>query len=112
MAGMGSEDEEDEMMAVEGSDGQQYVVLEVIQLADGEEQAMVVGDGTSEILSENIIQHGGKYNIKKNIFKVMLPIYLISYGNLNPDIFYNFLVLDAISSKSLLFETNKFDYVV
>lgn len=28
------EDEEDSMMAVQGSDGQQYVVLEVIQLAD------------------------------------------------------------------------------
>lgn len=57
MAGMGSDDEEDgDMMAVEGSDGQQYVVLEVIQLADGEEQAMVVGDGSGEMLSDNIIE--------------------------------------------------------
>lgn len=30
------EDEEDSMMAVQGSDGQQYVVLEVIQLADNQ----------------------------------------------------------------------------
>lgn len=30
------EDEEDAMMAVQGSDGQQYVVLEVIQLADNQ----------------------------------------------------------------------------
>lgn len=61
MAGMGSEDEEDgDMMAVEGSDGQQYVVLEVIQLADGEEQAMVVGDSSSEMLADNIIQDHGE----------------------------------------------------
>ncbi|XP_019766360.1 transcriptional repressor CTCF isoform X2 [Dendroctonus ponderosae] len=40
--GLGSDEEEEiDMMAVEGSDGQQYVVLEVIQLADGEEQAMM-----------------------------------------------------------------------
>lgn len=55
------EDEESDMMAVEGSDGQQYVVLEVIQLADGEEQTMVVGDGQSEILAENILPDGGTY---------------------------------------------------
>jgi len=38
------EDEENEtsMMAVEGQDGQQYVVLEVIQLQDGNETAMAV----------------------------------------------------------------------
>lgn len=30
------EDDEDAMMAVQGSDGQQYVVLEVIQLADNQ----------------------------------------------------------------------------
>ncbi|XP_060534733.1 transcriptional repressor CTCF-like [Cylas formicarius] len=51
------EEEEIDMMAVEGSDGQQYVVLEVIQLADGEEQAVVVGaDGAESILtSEGIL---------------------------------------------------------
>ncbi|XP_056636747.1 transcriptional repressor CTCF-like [Diorhabda sublineata] len=54
--GIGSEEEEEiDMMAVEGSDGQQYVVLEVIQLADGEEQTMVVGDGSGELLSETIL---------------------------------------------------------
>jgi mannose-1-phosphate guanylyltransferase len=42
------EDEEDEdenetsMMAVEGQDGQQYVVLEVIQLQDGSDTTMAV----------------------------------------------------------------------
>ncbi|KRT79336.1 zinc finger protein, partial [Oryctes borbonicus] len=56
MPSMGSDDEEGDMMAVEGSDGQQYVVLEVIQLADGEEPAMVVGDGQTEMLSESILQ--------------------------------------------------------
>lgn len=30
------EEDEEDMMAVEGSDGQQYVVLEVIQLADNQ----------------------------------------------------------------------------
>nr|CAH7750882.1 unnamed protein product [Callosobruchus chinensis] len=57
------EDEEDEidMMAVEGADGQQYVVLEVIQLADGEERTMVVSggaDGTAaaaELLGEGVL---------------------------------------------------------
>lgn len=57
---MGSDDEEGDMMAVEGSDGQQYVVLEVIQLADGEEPAMVVGDGQNEMLGESILQDHGK----------------------------------------------------
>lgn len=59
MPTLGSDDEETNMMAVEGSDGQQYVVLEVIQLGDGEEQAMVVGDGQSEMLSESILQDHG-----------------------------------------------------
>lgn len=56
------EDEEDEgdMMAVEGGDGQQYVVLEVIQLADGEEQTMVVGSGNSELLGESILPDNGR----------------------------------------------------
>lgn len=65
VAGMDTEDEDEEsdeddednmdMMAVEGSDGQQYVVLEVIQLADGDEQTMVVGDGSTELLGESIL---------------------------------------------------------
>lgn len=63
--GMDSDEEGEEgeidMMAVEGSDGQQYVVLEVIQLADGEEQAMVVGEDNSELLSDNIMQDNGNY---------------------------------------------------
>lgn len=54
------EDEESDVMAVEGNDGQQYVVLEVIQLADGEEQAMVVSDGNSELLGESILPDSGK----------------------------------------------------
>lgn len=63
MPTLGSDDEETNMMAVEGSDGQQYVVLEVIQLGDGEEQAMVVGDGQSEMLSESILQDHGNWAI-------------------------------------------------
>ncbi|KAL3284826.1 hypothetical protein HHI36_018965 [Cryptolaemus montrouzieri] len=57
MAGMGSEDDEEEidMMAVEGSDGQQYVVLEVIQLGENDEQAMVVGDGSGELVGDSIL---------------------------------------------------------
>lgn len=61
--GLGSEEEEEiDMMAVEGSDGQQYVVLEVIQLADGEEQTMVVGNegsGEANILGmDGVMQNG------------------------------------------------------
>jgi len=55
------EDEEGEgdIMAVEGTDGQQYVVLEVIQLGEGEEQAMVVdgsnaGEETGNIFADEI----------------------------------------------------------
>lgn len=50
------------MMAVEGSDGQQYVVLEVIQLAEGEEQAMVVGTENSDgiVGMDGAMQDGGK----------------------------------------------------
>lgn len=54
------EDEEDDedsggqgMMAVQGSDGQQYVVLEVIQLQDGDGQeqalAVVTGDNMTSV---------------------------------------------------------------
>lgn len=58
MPGIGSEDEdededESDVMAVEGSDGQQYVVLEVIQLADGEV------DGSAEIIGESILPDTG-----------------------------------------------------
>lgn len=64
MPGIGSEEEEEiDMMAVEGSDGQQYVVLEVIQLADGEEQTMVVSEGASELLAESILPDNGNYLI-------------------------------------------------
>lgn len=65
MPSMSSENEEEEidMMAVEGSDGQQYVVLEVIQLGDGDDQAMVVGDGTEEIVGQNIMPDHGKFYI-------------------------------------------------
>lgn len=55
----GEEDEDEDedsnqgMMAVEGSDGQQYVVLEVIQLQDGDGQeqalAVVTGDNMSSV---------------------------------------------------------------
>ncbi|XP_044762556.1 transcriptional repressor CTCF-like [Coccinella septempunctata] len=57
MPSMSSENEEEEidMMAVEGSDGQQYVVLEVIQLGEGDDQTMVVGEGSGEIIGENIL---------------------------------------------------------
>lgn len=57
----GEEDGEIDMMAVEGSDGQQYVVLEVIQLAEGDEQGMVVGEDSSELLNDNMMQDTGKY---------------------------------------------------
>ncbi|KAF7992198.1 hypothetical protein HCN44_001523 [Aphidius gifuensis] len=40
-----TEKDEDEMMAVEGSDGQQYVVLEVIQLADNQGTQRMAVDG-------------------------------------------------------------------
>lgn len=65
MHGLDSEDEEEdsEMIAVEGSDGQQYVVLEVIQLADGEEQTMVVGSGSSDMLGDNIMSDAGKHKL-------------------------------------------------
>lgn len=62
MPGMGSEDEEDEneMIAMEGADGQQYVVLEVIQLADGDEQTVrVLREDQSDILNETILQDNG-----------------------------------------------------
>lgn len=66
--GLDSEEEDEEgeidMMAVEGSDGQQYVVLEVIQLADGEEQTMVVGsDSNNELLNENILPDNGVFRV-------------------------------------------------
>lgn len=61
MPGMESDEEdESDVMAVDGADGQQYVVLEVIQLADGEEQAVVVGDSNSELLGENILPDHGE----------------------------------------------------
>ena len=62
MPGMGSEDEEDEneMIAMEGADGQQYVVLEVIQLADGDEQTVrVLREDQSDMLNETILQDTG-----------------------------------------------------
>lgn len=54
------EEEEGDVMAVDGADGQQYVVLEVIQLADGEEQAVVVGDNGTEVLGESILPDHGE----------------------------------------------------
>ncbi|XP_030766079.1 transcriptional repressor CTCF [Sitophilus oryzae] len=59
--GLASDEEEEiDMMAVEGSDGQQYVVLEVIQLAEGEEQAMVVGSENSDgiVGMDGVMQDG------------------------------------------------------
>lgn len=64
----GEEDDEDEMetdmegnvVAVEGSDGQQYVVLEVIQLQDGEEveqQVAVVGSGDHSVEQAVALMH-------------------------------------------------------
>ncbi|KAF7992202.1 hypothetical protein HCN44_001527 [Aphidius gifuensis] len=40
-----TEEDEDQMMAIEGSDGQQYVVLEVIQLADNQGTQRMAVDG-------------------------------------------------------------------
>jgi len=63
-SGLGSDEEEEiDMMAVEGSDGQQYVVLEVIQLADGEEPTMVMageGTDTSIVGLDGVMQNSGK----------------------------------------------------
>lgn len=56
------EDDEGDVMAVDGADGQQYVVLEVIQLADGEEQAVVVGDHSAEVLADSILPDHGEWN--------------------------------------------------
>ncbi|XP_046734879.1 transcriptional repressor CTCFL isoform X2 [Diprion similis] len=49
------EEDEDEMMAVEGSDGQQYVVLEVIQLADnpGSDQMAVVASEDGDLVMQD-----------------------------------------------------------
>lgn len=56
MPSIQSEEEEDmDMMAMEGSDGQQYVVLEVIQLGEDGEQGMVVGDSGAELVSDSIL---------------------------------------------------------
>ncbi|XP_046997162.1 transcriptional repressor CTCFL isoform X2 [Schistocerca americana] len=56
------EDSESEMMAVEGQDGQQYVVLEVIQLQDGDGDdqtvAVVTGD-PNHIQGHNVGIHAG-----------------------------------------------------
>ncbi|KAK4877312.1 hypothetical protein RN001_009818 [Aquatica leii] len=52
----GSEDDEgDDIVAVEGSDGQQYVVLEVIQLADGEDHSMVGSENNSGLITGGIL---------------------------------------------------------
>lgn len=54
-----SDEDEEEMIAVEGSDGQQYVVLEVIQLADGDESSIVAADGQTELLTDGILADSG-----------------------------------------------------
>ncbi|XP_052126287.1 transcriptional repressor CTCFL isoform X2 [Frankliniella occidentalis] len=58
------EDEDDEnsgqgMMAVEGSDGQQYVVLEVIQLQDGDGQEQALAVVTGDNMAHNAINNQG-----------------------------------------------------
>lgn len=81
LPGMGSDDEEEEegdIMAVDGADGQQYVVLEVIQLADGEEQAVVIGDGNSELLSESILPDHGMYLFIVCLLKLLTVTCLLS----------------------------------
>lgn len=79
MSSMGS-DEEDEgdIMAVDGADGQQYVVLEVIQLADGEEQAVVLGDGNSELLGESILPDHGESVVCCRVVRLFLIVCLLS----------------------------------
>ncbi|XP_071872507.1 uncharacterized protein [Bombus fervidus] len=50
------EEDEDDVMAVEGSDGQQYVVLEVIQLADNQgtdQQMAVVANEDGDLLMQD-----------------------------------------------------------
>lgn len=73
-SGLGSDEEEEiDMMAVEGSDGQQYVVLEVIQLADGEEPTMVMageGTDTSIVGLDGVMQNSGKCG---SFFLVIMP---------------------------------------
>lgn len=56
------EDEEDEnssqgMMAVEGTDGQQYVVLEVIQLQDGDGQEQALAVVTGDNMNAGALTH-------------------------------------------------------
>lgn len=62
MPGFESDEEEEpeDLMAMEGSDGQQYVVLEVIQLADGDEQ--MADDSETELIASSILPNSGKIN--------------------------------------------------
>lgn len=62
MPGFESDEEEEpeDLMAMEGSDGQQYVVLEVIQLADGDEQ--MADDSETELITSSILPNSGKIN--------------------------------------------------
>lgn len=58
MPGFESDEEESEdLMAMEGSDGQQYVVLEVIQLADGDEQ--IADDSETDLITSTILPNSG-----------------------------------------------------
>lgn len=93
MPGIGSEEEEEiDMMAVEGSDGQQYVVLEVIQLADGEEQAMVVGgDSSNDLMAETILPDNG-------VCLLLFSLYLWTLGSLTNVFFVADLNDDVIKA--------------
>lgn len=62
MPGVDSDAEDDsEMMSVEGSDGQQYVVLEVIQLGDeGDQTVAVMSENDEAILNDERMINGGE----------------------------------------------------
>lgn len=67
-----TDDSEGDMMAVEGSDGQQYVVLEVIEVADdGEEGTSGLGSGIhpesfleASDMDGSFLLPESKYNLK------------------------------------------------
>ncbi|XP_060811112.1 transcriptional repressor CTCFL-like [Bombus pascuorum] len=57
------EEDEDDVMAVEGNDGQQYVVLEVIQLADNQgtdqQMAVVANEDGDLLMQDSLSQESG-----------------------------------------------------
>jgi len=88
------EDEEDEMdgsmVAVEGSDGQQYVVLEVIQLqdGDGQEQAVAVmaGEGIEQAVAALQQQTGQNTSVLMHSNQVLTQHITPDHASDNEDV--------------------------